>query len=161
MKILKFLSLLGLLTISSCSKDNNDTKLELNGEDNLVFGSYAGECPPLDCGDIFKLNSNSLYKDVTTQFISGNWMENPANLIVLSNDKFLLANDLLNYFPISILNEERRIGNPGELDGAIYYVQLTKNGETKIWEIDDRSEKIPAKFRIFLQELKDKMTQLQ
>jgi len=43
MKILRFLSLLGLLTIFSCSKDNNDTKLELIGEDNLVFGSYAGE----------------------------------------------------------------------------------------------------------------------
>jgi len=88
-------------------------------------------------------------------------MENPANLIVLSTDKFLIANDLLNYFPVSILNEERRIGNPGEVDGFTFYVQLTKNGETKIWEIDDRSEKIPAKYRIFLQKLKDKMTQLQ
>lgn len=160
MKIFKFLSLLGLLMMCSCSDDNSNSKLELKENENLVFGTISPECTGNNCFTVFKLTKESVFKDNSPQFSQGNYVENQANLTTLSSNRFVIANDLLSNFPIFILNEERQIGSPGAADDPYYFIQLTRNGETKIIEISSFEDRIPSKYRPFLQKLKSVTNQL-
>ena len=148
----------------SCSNDNQNEKLVLNENDSLVFTRYSPEGP--SSFTFYKLTNSQVFKDDTSGFVmisqlEANYNENPVNLEDLGSDKFNLTKDLLNYFPSKLLTTVRNIGNPGANDSGVLYVQLSKNGVTKIWELHSDPNDVREEFRVFVQKVNEKINQLQ
>lgn len=154
--------LLILTLFFSCSKDIQNEKLILNENDSLVFirfnseGQYIYTFYKLTNSEVFR---NDTYFTYINQF-EYYYNEDPANLVNLGSDKFNLSKDLIHYFPNQLLSTERKIGNPGALDGGVLYLKLTKNGVTKTWELDSDPNAVPEEFRVFVQKVNEKINQL-
>jgi len=152
--------LLFFFMLFSCSKDNQNDKLVLNENESLVFATYGGDTPDGFKPTYYKLTNSQALKDETSGF-AFEINNNQANFVDLGSHKFNLTKDLINYFPNKLLSTERKIGNPGAADGGILYLQLTKNGVIKIWELDADPSAVPEEFRVFVQKVNEKKNQLQ
>lgn len=98
-----------LLLLSSCSKE------KINDAEYLVFGHFYGHCVSESCIEIFRLDDDRLLEDQKdlypgyATFFEGDFHE-------LSSSKFELAADLIDYFPLELLNEtDTVIGQPDVL----------------------------------------------
>lgn len=151
--------LLFLLAFWSCSKENQEEKLVLNENDSLVFSTYGGDPPDGFKPKYYKLTNSQVLKDETSGFAFEN-NNSQANFVDLGSEKFDSTRDLINYFPNKLLITERRIGNPGANDGGVLFLQLTKNGVTKIWELDADPSAVPEEFRVFVQKVNEKINLL-
>ncbi len=154
--------LLFLFVILSCSNENQNRKLILNENDSLVFIRFNSKGQYIY--PFYKLTKSEVFRD-DTYFTYINQLEyyyneDTASLVNLGLDKFNLTKDLINYFPNKLLSTERKIGNPGALDGGVLYLQLTKNGVTKIWELDSDPNAVPEVFRVFVQKINEKINKL-
>ncbi|WP_395045423.1 hypothetical protein [Flavobacterium sp.] len=154
--------LLLITLLYSFSNNNQDEKLVLNENDSLVFIRYS---PKGQYGYTFyKLTKNQVFRNLTyftyiNQF-KFYYNDNPERLVDLGSDKFNLTKDLVKYFPNRILAEERRIGNRSSFDDGAIYIQLTKNGVTKIWELESNPNLVPQEYRVFVQKVNEKINQL-
>ena len=153
------LYLLPIFLSLSCSNDNQNDKLVLNENESLVFSTYAGDPPVGFKPTFYKLTNSQVLKDEMSGFaFEAN--NSQVNFIDLGSDKFNLTKDLINYFPNKLLTIERRIGNPGAADGGILYLQLTKNGVAKIWELDSDPNAVPEELRVFVRKVNEKINLL-
>lgn len=153
------LYLLVLTLFFSCSKDNQIEKLVLNENESLVFSTYSPEAAGGFIPTFYKLTNSQVLKDEISGY-SFETNNNHSNFIDLGTDKFKLTKDLANYFPNKLLTTDRNIGNPGANDNGVLYLYLTKNGNTKIWELHNDSNAVPEEFRVFVQKVNEKINQL-
>ena len=124
--LLVFYSLCFLLT--ACSDP-----MELAENDYLIFGGYAGECAG-NCTNFYKIADEKLYQD---NLDWGTPDEIPFLSSPLSNDKYLIAEPLINEFPEVLINEETNMfGCPDCGDQGGILVELKRDGVIHRWQMD-------------------------
>ena len=143
--------------LHSCKKDN----AILSNSDYLIFGHFYGECMGPHCIEIYKLEQSQLLEDTldiypnSTGFYTGNY-------ILLSQNKFNDAKDLLNYFPNDLLSETNTvIGQPDAADGGGLYIEYNVNGIRKFWLLDQMKSNIPSKYHNFIDKVNEKIKLVQ
>jgi len=157
MKRLIFTLCILTITISSCRKDN----IVLSSSDYLIFGHFYGECFGEECIEIFRLEQNQLLEDTkdvypnSTSFYNGNY-------ILLPQQKFDYAKDLINFFPSDLLTEPNTvIGQPDAGDWGGLYIEYNIDGTRKFWLLDQMKSNVPSKYHNFIDKVNEKITLIQ
>ena len=157
MKHLIFTLCILTFAISSCKKDT----VVLSSCDYLIFGHYYGECFGEECIEIFRLEKNQLLEDtldvypISTSFYNGNY-------ILLPQQKFDTAKDLINYFPGDLLTEPNTvIGQPDAGDWGGLYIEYNIDGIRKFWLLDQMKSNVPSKYHNFINKVNEKITLIQ
>jgi len=151
-KTIKIISVVFIIILlNSCNKDNSAR------EDYLIFGHFYGECYGEQCIEIFKLEDNRLLEDSKDKypnnsgFYKGDYHE-------LSNKKFELVKDLINYFPDSLLKvNETYIGQPDAGDWGGLYIEYNRNGVRHYWLLDQLESNVPDNLHEFIDEVNAKI----
>lgn len=130
-KIVVALLTIGVLV--SCTNDD-DSEININEENFLVFGHFYGECFGEGCIETFKLTDTSLFEDTVDDY-SGQTME----FIELENETFEAVKNIADSFPNQLLNQNETVfGCPDCADGGGLFIQYSENGTVKSWRIDQR-----------------------
>lgn len=139
--------LLGLLCIS-CEKDEECQKI-----DYIEFGQYFGFCAGEKCIEVFKLDNASLYEDTTDIYPSGTF-EDKRKFVLLSSQKFNLAEQLKNTFPIDLLNETTVVfGIPDAYDQGGIYLRYKSGAVDRVWLFDNNLGQVPEYMHNYLNEV--------
>ena len=142
---------LSLLLIFSCN--SNDDELALGENDYLIFGHFYGFCIGENCIQTFKLTSDELYKNSNKDYFHKSF-----DFVVLDHAKFEQAKDLLDYFPTKLLSEkEPVIGCPDCADGGGLFIEYSKNGTVKRWNIDQMKGNVPSYLHGFMDKVNEKI----
>ncbi len=161
-KIKILISIIFGLLIASCNKDHSTSSSESDylifGEsDYLIFGHFYGLCTGEECVEIFKLESNKLLEDINdnypgrTDFYNGDY-------IALGHTKFDLVNDLTDYFPNNLINENDTVfGCPDCVDQGGLYIEYNFNGIRKFWVIDQSKGSVPNYLHDFMDKVNEKI----
>jgi hypothetical protein len=137
-----------LLCILSCAKDD---KVLLTNNNYFVFGRYYGMCDGNNCVLTYKLTSEKLYEDTRHNYQAQNF-----NFVELGKNKFELAKDLIQFFPVELLSSKDSIfGCPDCGDQGGLLVKYVENGKEKTWRIDQSKNAIP----IYLHNFRDKINE--
>jgi hypothetical protein len=133
-----------------------------NCNDNyLVFGHFYGECVGEQCVEKFKLTSDKIYED-TNDVYPGVTPLTPPNYVQLTNEKFLASQDLMNFFPNSLLAEiNTTIGMPDASDGGGLYIEYHFNGIHKTFLIDQFKINVPSNYHTFMDKVNEKIALMQ
>jgi hypothetical protein len=126
--------------------------------DYLSFGTAYGECVG-NCATFFKLEGDKIYPDNTTRYSR----EGPVvfNTTALSNDKYLLAKELVDNFPPYLLTTAgQTFGCPDCADQGGIHIELKAKGETKFWHIDTDITKQPVEIRPYIEKMRTILGQL-
>jgi hypothetical protein len=127
----------------------------------LVFGHFYGECGGEQCVEKFKLTSDKIYED-TNDVYPGVTPLTPPNYVQLTNEKFLAAQDLMSFFPNSLLAETNTtIGMPDASDGGGLYIRYHFNGVDKVWLIDQFKQNVPSNYHAFMDKVNEKIALIQ
>ena len=141
---------LPFLLIFACSS-NNDIVLE--EDDYLIFGHFYGFCLGETCIETFKLTSNKLYEDSNDQYTHESF-----NFETLDGAKFELVKDLVDYFPTKLLSEKKPVlGCPDCADGGGIFIEYSKNGTVKRWNIDQMKANVPSYLHDFMDKVNEKI----
>ena len=150
MKTIKIVLITLLLINTSCT---DNTEEEINTFDYLTFGHFYGFCGGDDCVKTYQLTNENLYKDTVKDY-SGEVL----NFIELSHEKFELTKDLIDTFPIELLeNDTTFIGCPDCTDGGGLFIQYSKNDIVKSWRIDLFKENTPDYLHDFIDKVQEKI----
>jgi hypothetical protein len=142
---------LALLLIASCDKEEEG--LTINEIDYLIFGHFYGECIGELCVETFKLTDEKLFEDT-----NDNYSGTDFNFIELGNDKFEQVNDLYDYFPNQLLNEEEEvIGCPDCADQGGLFIQYSANENVQSWRIDQSKNAVPTYLHEFMDKVNEKI----
>ncbi len=145
--------ILALLGGTQCSKEH------LNS-DYMIFGHAYGFCRGEDCVELFKLESGQLYGDRADQYPGLDDVYD-GHFIVLSEEKYNKAKDLIEKFPQQLFEEEeKRIGCPDCADQGGYYVEYGIGSQVGFWFIDTSQNSIPEYLRNFTQELANVLSEI-
>lgn len=133
------------LILLSCKKE------EFVHPDYIVFGAIQGDCAD-GCRFVYYLDDTKLTEDETVKYFS---TQNLANFTTtLSNDKFLLAKDLINKVPTALTKTNRTIfidlnaSNPN-----LYYAEIKLNGRVFSWTFDNSPSSTPSYLKPFADEV--------
>ena len=136
--------------ISSCKKDKT---IELKGNDFLIFGHFYGFCEGEKCVETFKLTSKKLFEDSNDNYSGTDFLFSE-----IEESKFEGVKNLLDYFPIELLNEnENTIGCPDCADQGGILIQYVENGTIQNWRIDQSKSAIPEYLHEFLDQVNEKI----
>ena len=128
------------ILLLGCSSDND---IQLNDGDYLIFGHFYGFCI-----------GENLYEDS-----NDNYANEPFNFKKLSNERFELTKDLIDFFPSELLSEKETIlGCPDCADGGGIYIEYSKDGEVKSWRIDQIKENVPSYLHNFMDKVNTKIS---
>lgn len=134
-----------ILFISSCKKQ------EFVHPDYIVFGAIQGDCAE-GCRFVYYLDDTKLTEDETVKYFS---TQNLANFTTtLSNDKFLLAKDLISKVPVALTKTNRTIfidlnaSNPN-----LWYAEIKLNGRIFTWTFDNSPSSTPSYLKPFADEV--------
>ncbi|MBP6432206.1 MAG: hypothetical protein KA319_10590 [Ferruginibacter sp.] len=162
MKIIIILAI-SLISISffSCKKENVENGITLSQTDYLVFGHFYGECIGSNCISIYRLESNQILEDTNDKYPnSTNFYD--ANYIRLSQQKFNDVKDLINDFPMDLLNETNNvIGQPDAGDWGGLYIEYNYNGVKKFWLLDQMKSNVPTEYHNFIDKVNAKIKLIQ
>jgi hypothetical protein len=140
-----------LVRINECDTSSN----------YIVFGHFYGFCGGETCIEKFKLTSDKIYEDTNDVYPGTIGATNP-NYVQLSNEKFLAAQDLMNFFPNSLLAETNTtIGMPDASDGGGLYIRYHFNGVDKVWLIDQFKINVPSDYHAFMDKVNEKIALMQ
>jgi len=121
-----------LITIASCKKDPEVP----SGAVQFIFGSYTGFCPS-NCIDIYGMRNGKLYPANADQYSFGN-NEFTFSDKALSQDKYILAQQLLNALPqVLRANPNTTYGCPNCRDQGGAHIQINENGKITKWLLDE------------------------
>ncbi len=141
----------------SCKKNDG----YLSSIDYIIFGHFYGECLGEDCIEIFKINNDHLYEDTRDHYPDANDFYN-ANFQKLSDEKFALTKDIINYFPMSLLDEENHvIGQPDAGDWGGLYIEYKRNSVRKFWLLDKKKENVPSTYHVFIDKVAEVIQAIQ
>lgn len=137
---------LSALLISFCSKEDKSSMQDI---DYLVFGHFYGHCLGEDCVKMFKLTKDQLFEDTTDSYLATDF-----DFIPLGKDKFELVKDLVQALPDQLLKEDKdTFGCPDCADQGGLYIEISNNGTTKSWRIDQNKSAVP----VYLHDLMDQV----
>ena len=119
-----------------------------------------GECIGDDCINIFRLENNQLLEDIKDASpTAGNFYV--GIYIQLNQQKFNVVKDLIDYFPIDLLNETKNvIGEPDAGDWGGLYIEYNYNGVRKFWLIDQMKSNVPTRYHNFIDKVNGKINLL-
>jgi hypothetical protein len=138
----------------SCKKDK-DEKVAV---DLLSFGTAYGYCIG-DCAFFFRLEGENIYPDSSTRYTGEGSIVFSSN--PLSNDKYLLAKELKDNFPVYLLNNDgKTFGCPDCTDQGGFHIEVKENSISKFWHIDTDSNKQPAEIRSYMERMRVILSQL-
>lgn len=153
LKLLLVSLIAGFLLFGSCKKEE-----EPQGNENyLIFGHFYGECIGETCIEIYCLETARLLEDQNDNYPSGlNFYS--ADFTQLSNSDFLEVNDLMSFFPDTLLLiDDTVIGTPDAGDWGGLYVEYNVDGVRRFWLIDKSESNIPAVLIPFKLEIEHKI----
>ena len=88
-----------------------------------------------------------MFEDTTDSYAG----VNPFNFVALSNDQFNEVKDLIEYFPMDLLNQkEGTFGCPDCADQGGILIIYSKNGVTKTWRLDQSKNDVPNYLHSFM-----------
>ena len=140
-----------LAILAACNKEE-DNDIQGMTEDTFIFGHFYGECFGESCVEIFKIEDDKLYEDLTDEYPG----QAPYNFewIELSDDKYQMAKDLPGFFPEPLKEEsETTIGIPDAGDWGGFIIGKPVEGELRFWLIDTMKDNIPT----YLHEFNDQI----
>lgn len=154
MKIKAVLLLISLIAFNSCSKkEDTDNSVP----DYLIFGHFYGECVGEGCIEIFCLEPTRLLEDANDNYPnSSNYYT--ADFYELAASKFNDVNDLMNFFPDTLLLIETTvIGQPDYADGGGLYIEYNVGSTRDFWLIDQDKNNIPESLHSFVDKVNEKI----
>lgn len=119
--------------------------------DYIVFGAIQGDCAN-GCRFVYYLDATKLTEDPTVKYFSTSNLSNFTT--TLSNDKFLLAKDLINKVPTALTQTNRMLfvdlnaSNPN-----LWYAEIKLNGRIFSWTFDNSPSSTPAYLKPFAEEV--------
>ncbi len=131
--------------------------------DYLIFGHYFGMSSYGVA--IFKLDikEEKLYKDILSDYHSA-WRSDDfykPEFKLHSQEKYEVAKDLTDYFPIELLFETENIfGWPDAIDQGGLYIEANYNGIRRFWRLDRDKRNVPKVYREFIEVLKERMEEI-
>lgn len=134
----------------ACSK-SDDINFEEN--DYLIFGHFYGECIGESCIETFKLTDTKLFEDTNDKYST----IDDFNFQKLGDDKFILVEDLIDYFPSTLLEAEEVIGCPDCGDWGGLFIQYSKDNLIKSWRIDQMKDNVPDYLHEFIDKVNEKI----
>ncbi len=141
-----------LLAGFSCDKSNSGT---IN---SLSFGTAHGMCAG-DCAIFFKIEGDKIYPDSSLRYSDFGSLVFAAT--PLSNEKYLLAKELKDSFPVYLLkNVNQTIGCPDCADQGGIHIEVRQNETVKFWHIDTDTSKQPVEIRRYIERLRTIISQL-
>lgn len=150
MKFTNFILIIFLFINISCTPEEQK---ETSSLDYLTFGHFYGFCIGDNCVSTFKITDHKLFKDITK-----NYSGEDLVFTELNNDKFELAVDLIDAFPLELLkNEEEVIGCPDCSDKGGLFIQHSVNGIVKSWRIDLIKTNVPEYLHDFMDKVQEKI----
>lgn len=128
------ISILFLISASGCKKESNKFN-------SIIFGKYFGECGG-NCASFYHLTSNKLYGDRMEYYMG------PKDLkfqkFALSSEDFKISQAISDSLPAFFTTEESQtIGCPDCRDQGGLYIEIHRNGNTKIFTIDPDVRRLP------------------
>ena len=148
-------TILGLLTIGilfACNKDD-DSEININEQNFLIFGHFYGECFGEGCVETFKLTDKSLSEDTIDDY-NGQNME----FVELENETFEQVKNITDFFPNQLLNQNETVfGCPDCADGGGLFIQYSENGNKKSWRIDQVKDNVPTYLHNFIDKVNEKI----
>ena len=146
-----FLLICVIGSLISCS--NDDSSIEINEQNFLIFGHFYGECSGEGCVETFKLTDKKLLEDIIDDYSGQN-----SEFMELENSKFEKAKNLVDFFPNQLLNENETVfGCPDCADGGGLFIQYSENGNVKSWRIDQRKDNVPNYLHNFIDKVNEKI----
>ena len=100
---------------------------------------FFGLCDGEKCVEIFVLESDRLLEDVNDRYpyTQLGWDSSDGLYIDLGNEKFDLVKDLMDFFPVELLDETQEVfGCPDCSDGGGIYIEYKFIGIERSWIID-------------------------
>ncbi len=141
--------LFGLSIFPSCTKE------EIKDEEYLVFGHFYGHCVGEGCIEIFRLEDDRLLEDQKDQY-PGYTTFYEGDFLELSSSRFELAENLMDYFPLDLLNEtDTVIGQPDAGDWGGLYIEYNYEGVHKYWLLDQMKSHVPEYLHGFIQKVNE------
>lgn len=148
-KLFFVLSTIGIL--SACSSD--DSGININEENYLIFGHFYGECGGEGCVETFKLTNDSLFEDTVDDYSGQN-----TDFVALDNDLFEQVKNLTDFFPNRLLNQSETVfGCPDCADGGGLFILYSENGKEKSWRIDQVKDNVPEFLHGFMDMVNEKI----
>lgn len=142
-----FLFLIVIGAFTSCNKD------KINEQNFLIFGHFYGMCVGEGCVETYKLTDVKLYEDIVDDYSGQN-----LDFAALDSEQFELVNDLADYFPTQLLNENDTIfGCPDCADGGGLFIQHSYNGVLKSWRIDQVQNNVPSYLHDFIDQVNERI----
>jgi len=117
----------------------------------IIFGAIQGDCAD-GCRFVYYLDDTKLTEDPTVKYFSTGNLANFST--TLSNDKFLLAKDLINKVPTALTQTNRTLfidlnaSNPN-----LWYAEIKLNGRTFSWTFDNSPSSTPTYLKPFADEV--------
>lgn len=143
---------IGLMT--SCTKED---KLILSETDYILFGHFYGECLGEDCIAIFRLEEDKLYEDISDKYPAREDFHD-REFVLLSQEKFDAVKDLIDYFPMDLLEETNDvIGQPDAGDWGGLYIEYNFDGISRFWLLDQMRDNVPTKYHEFIDKVNEKI----
>lgn len=136
--------------LTACSQSDD---IDLEENDYLIFGHFYGECLGESCVETFKLTDTKLFEDTNDHYST----IDDFSFQKLDNEKFILIEDLIDYFPSSLLEEEEVIGCPDCGDWGGLFIQYSKDNLIKSWRIDQMKDNVPENLHAFIDKVNEKI----
>lgn len=151
--IFPLFAILVFCIFSSCDKDDVNTSGKV---DYLIFGTFYGECGGEGCVEIFKIESDRLLEDNKDIYPGADFYPFD-DFEVLSQEKFELVKDLVDFLPPSLLQEESGVfGQPDAGDWGGAYVEYKAGSIHKYWLLDQMESNMPEAFNVFVDKINEK-----
>ena len=120
---------------------NDDDPISASSDD-IIFGSFFGECFGEDCIRQYKLEDGKLYEDIEDEY--PNETGNSYNWKELSSEKFDLVKDFGTRIPSEIFDETTiTFGSPDAGDWGGLYLSVKGDDKEGRWIIDNINDNIP------------------
>ncbi len=154
---LLLLTCLVIALLTSCKEEG----LVLSNSDYIIFGHFYGECVGEECVEIFRLEKEKIFEDTKDEYPNANEFY-VAKYVQLSEQKYLDTKDLINDFPMDLLKEKHIvIGQPDAGDWGGIYLEYNFNGVRSFWLLDQMKSNVPSKYHSYIDQINDKIRQLQ
>ncbi|HEX8531595.1 MAG TPA: hypothetical protein VF646_16300 [Cytophagales bacterium] len=121
----------------------------------LVFGQYYGFCPPTsDCAQVYKLEGNHLYEDEVLR-VPGRDAKITFKTDPLPADQYDRAKALADNIPAELLTSTgETFGSPDSFDQGGIVLEITRDGQTKRFLLDNDETALPPGLVPYAQEVK-------
>ncbi len=139
MKKIFLFALTSVLLFPSCVKEEKTSTTtstcdKLGANDYLIFGTHYGLCAG-NCAHLFKLTSTAFFEDNMDRFLKDKPIE--FKTTALDAAKLDIAKSVCSAFPDALNNEKAEtMGCPNCVDQGAIYIELSKGGVVKKWNID-------------------------